>query len=359
MNPIVKKNTYFDDLIEEENHDDLYSIEESRNVHFTNFGEKIKKVLFVSSGNQKNFDLAPFIKVQGDSLTEIGTEVTYFKIKGKGFFGYLKNIKNLRNFIKKNNFDLIHAHFTLSAWVAVLTFTRVPIVLSLMGTDALGRVKNSSKIPFVNKYLTFLTYLIQPFVRSIISKSSNIEEHVWMRKKSYILPNGVDIEKFDGKRTCYRNELGLSKTSKYILFLGNTNNYNKNFQLLKDAEDDLNHLGYEIIAPYPVNHDKIIKYLSSVDILVMCSLQEGSPNVVKESMASNCKGVFTDVGDVKSIIKGTKGYAITKFNKDNLVDKILSVDRTSEIEGRNRIISLGLDTKSIANRLKSIYSKSL
>ena len=37
--------------------------------------DKKLKVLFVSSGNLKNFDVAPFIKVQGDSLNNENVEV--------------------------------------------------------------------------------------------------------------------------------------------------------------------------------------------------------------------------------------------------------------------------------------------
>ncbi|MBD8490478.1 glycosyltransferase [Echinicola sp. CAU 1574] len=359
MDPLIKKNDYLDDVVIEEQKEDLFTVELSERALVQTSNDRPKKVLFVSSGNLKNFDLAPFIKVQGDSLAEVGIQVTYFKIKGKGFLGYIRNIRNLRRIIKQYDFDLIHAHFTLSAWVAVLTFPKTPLVLSLMGTDALGRIKNSWKIPLVSNYLTTLTYLIQPFVTTIISKSPNIDKYVWLKKKSYILPNGVDFIKFDGKRTDFKRELGLSYNKKHILFLGSTQDTNKNFKLLQSCKDELQLKGFEIIAPYPVNHEKIVKYLSSVDQLVMCSLQEGSPNVVKEAMASNCKGVFTNVGDVQKLVNNTPGYAITENNKDDLIKKILMVDKMSTCEGRKKLQSLGLDTKSVANKLKNIYIKSL
>ncbi|AWW33282.1 glycosyl transferase family 1 [Echinicola strongylocentroti] len=321
--------------------------------------EKTINALFVSSGNLKNFDLAPFIKVQGESLSQVGINVTYFKIKGKGSKGYINNIENLKKFIKENNFDIIHAHFTLSGWVAALTFPKQPLILSLMGTDALGRVKSQWQIAKVFNHLTMLTYAIQPFVKKIISKSINIDKHVWIKKKSYILPNGVDLAKFDGKRTDFRKELHLDENKKYILFLGNKADKNKNFQFLKEAEDELAKLNFTVIAPYPVSHQTIIKYLSCVDMVVMCSIQEGSPNVVKEAMASNCKGVFTDVGDVREVVGNTPGYGITSFKKEDLLDKILEVDAMPICQGRNRLIDKKLDTKNIALKLKSIYLDAL
>jgi len=331
-----------------------FKVYDSRVEIFNKDFEKIK-ILFVSSGNLKNFDLAPFIKVQGDSLATEGVDVKYFKIVGKGFFGYLSNIKNLKKFLKENEIDIIHAHFTLSAWIAVLAFSKKPIVLSLMGIDAFGRINKFNKTSYSNKLLTILTFFIQPFVSYIISKSPNIDKYVWKRKNSLILPNGVDLQKFNGNRVCYKKELGLKEEVKYILFLGNKDDLNKNFSLLKETEDKLKELGFEIIAPYPVNHLQIPKYLSTVDILVMCSFQEGSPNVVKEAMASNCKGVFTDVGDVKNLVDNVNGYSICNFNPDSLINSILKVDQMENCGGRERIISLGLNLENIAKKLRMIY----
>ncbi|GGZ14932.1 glycosyl transferase group 1 [Echinicola pacifica] len=358
----MRKSNYSDDNIVLDEHDTTsYSIEFSDNNHYPSKNSvKPLEVLFVSSGNLKNFDLAPFIKVQGESLTEENINVTYFTIKGKGIRGYLRNIKNLKKFLKEKQFDLIHAHFTLSGWVAALSFPKhTPLVLSLMGTDALGRVKKGSIWPASWNHLTFLTYIIQPFVDAIISKSPNIDQHVWMRKNSHIIPNGVDLEKFDGLRKNYRHELGLKENQKYILFLGNPSDTNKNFNFLKEAKGQLSKDGFEIVSPYPVSHDNIVKYLSSVDMVVMCSQQEGSPNVVKEALASNCKGVFTNVGDVEYVIGNTPGYAITDFTQQELVKKIHEVDLIASCHGRQRLIKLGLDTKNIALRIKDIYTSLL
>ncbi|QDH80088.1 glycosyltransferase family 4 protein [Echinicola soli] len=356
----MRKSNQIDNTITEGTGDGNYAIEFSKNKNSAAYPtEKAIKVLFVSSGNLKNFDLAPFIKVQGESLVQVGINVTYFKVKGKGSKGYINNIENLRNFIKNNHFDLIHAHFTLSGWVAALSFPKQPLILSLMGTDALGRVKSQWKIAKVFNYLTMLTYLIQPFVKKIIAKSPNIDRHVWIKSKSHILPNGVDLSKFDGKRTDYSEDLNLDHDKKYILFLGKRDDKNKNFQFLKEIESDLAKLNFQLIAPYPVSHPTIIKYLSTVEMVVVCSLQEGSPNVVKEAMASNCKGVFTDVGDIREVVGNTPGYAITSFKKEDLLDNILKVDAMTVCKGRERLIEKKLDTKNIALKLKAIYLDAL
>ncbi|MDO6440359.1 glycosyltransferase family 4 protein [Cyclobacterium sp. 1_MG-2023] len=321
--------------------------------------DKKLKVLFVSSGNLKNFDVAPFIKVQGDSLNKENVEVDYFKVSGKGLKGYISNIGPLKKLLKDSDYDLIHAHFTLSAWVAVLSFPNIPIILSLMGTDAYGRISDFKKKRFYFNYFTFLTLLIQPFTKRIVSKSPNIEKFVWQKKKSKVLPNGVDINKFYPVDHDFRKELGLIENKKYALFLGNHNDPRKNYQLLEKAREELTKADIEIIAPYPIPHHQVFQYLNSVDVLVMCSYEEGSPNVVKEGMACNCKGVFTDVGDVRYLLEDTEGYAITGFDPIELAEKIKSVVEMKECKGRERLIELKLDLPLVAEKLKKIYLSTL
>lgn len=317
------------------------------------------KVLFVSSGNIKNFNIAPFIKVQGDSLLEHNVNLEYFRIIGKGFFGYISNIKNLRKVIRNGNFDLVHAHFTLSAWVAVLSNPQIPIVVSFMGSDAYGRVSGKNK-PIINfHYFTLLTYLIQPFVKKIISKSPNIDKAVWLKRKSYILPNGVNTQKFFPSKEKFRSDLGLDEGIKYALFLGNTADPRKNFNLLDLTRQELKKNGIEIISPFPVSHEDVYKYLNSVDVLVMCSFEEGSPNIAKEAMACNCKGVFTDVGDIKYLVENTIGYEVADFDPNDLASKIIKVVNSEDCKGRTRLIELGLEISIVAKRLKQIYLEAL
>lgn len=322
------------------------------------------KVLFVSSGNKKKFNkISPFIKTQGESLTLAGIDVQYFPIIGKGILGYLMAAMKLRKHLKHNLFDIIHAHYTLSGWVAVLSFPRQPIVLSLMGSDTYGQYIREGKKKFSSSYLIILTFLIQPFVKSIICKSNNIKKNIFFNKKTRVIPNGVSLEKFKYHSNNYRKELNLNSEKQYILFLGSKSNRRKNFKL---AQVSIKHIksGYiSLIAPYPVEHDKVIKYLNSVDVLILTSLMEGSPNVVKEAMACNCPVVATDVGDVRWLFGNTEGYYITSFDPEDVAEKIKRAlefpKRKGRPKGRERIIQLGLDSDTVAKKIINVYKEAL
>lgn len=320
------------------------------------------KALFVCSGNSKRFTVAPFIKMQGDSLVRKGIEVVFFTVRKKGLFGYLQEAIRLKRCLKGQSFDVIHAHYSLSGWCTVLAFPNQPIVLSLMGDDANGRYSSSNHITIKSRFMLLLTILIQPFVNIIICKSEQMSKIVWMKNKCRIVPNGVTLDEIPLlDKNSIRKELGTDTFKYNILFLGNPKDRNKNYQLLEDAILLIGSSDYKIIAPYPIPHDQVASYLNTADVLVVPSFMEGSPNVVKEAMACNCPVVGTDVGDMKWLFGEEAGYFITDFTPTGCATKIVEAVRFSikqgRTHGRNRIMYLGLNAPEIADRIVSIYKE--
>lgn len=325
--------------------------------------EKKLNVLFVASGNSKSFEIAPFIKSQGESLKEHGADVSYFLIKGKGIKGYRKAAKELKLELKKKEIDIIHAHYSLSALSVILARPKIPIVVSLMGSDAYGEYVGQNKVKFSSRYLTLITYLIQPFVHAIISKSANIDQYVYLKKKAHIIPNGVNTTIFNEltDKNSIRKELGLPQEKKLVLYLGNKEDPRKNFKLVSDAVRILNDNTIEIVSPFPVSHSQLPKYYSACDVFAMPAFMEGSPNVIKEAMACNCPIVATDVGDAKWVIGNTEGCFVSGFFAEEFAEKIkLALNYSNEKErtaGRKRLLELGLDIDSVARKIVGLYSK--
>ena len=321
------------------------------------------KVLFVCSGNVKSFDIVPFIKEQGESLKKLDIEVDYYPVIGKGLMGYLDAGFKLRKYLKNKHYDVIHAHFTLSGCAAVLGSGKIPVVLSLMGSDAYGEYIGDNKVVLWSRYMTMLTLLIQPFVKAIISKSDNIEKYVYLKKKSFIVPNGIDTKKFNGSSINKNNTPDFNTESKRVLFLGSKTSVRKNLKLVQNAMSKLNLDGVELINPYPISHEDIPTYLKSVNVLAMCSFMEGSPNVIKEAMACNCPIVATEVGDVKWVLGKTPGCYIASFNPDDYAVKLNEALKFSEIHGRTngeqRIKELGLDSETVAGRIIEVYKTAI
>ncbi len=317
------------------------------------------RVLFVSSGNDERYTIAPFIKSQGDSLVEQGVAVDYFPILGKGMWSYFKSIPQLKKHLRTHQYDLVHAHYSLCGWVAVLAAGRLPVILSLMGDDALGTYRGPNKIDFKSKLLSLLALAIQPFVKAIISKSPNLEKVVYRKKISYLVPNGVRMDQFKATSAASRKALGLQEGKKYVLFLGSPIDENKNISLARAAVASLKRSDVELLNVYDVPHDVVVQYLNATDVFVLCSFSEGSPNVVKEAMTCGCPMVVTPAGDAPWVIGDTPGCFVGTHDPAHFasqLEKALAfATQEGKTKGRQRILELGLDAKTIATKIISIY----
>jgi teichuronic acid biosynthesis glycosyltransferase TuaC len=318
-----------------------------------------RSILFVFSGNSKQFPVSPFTQAQADSLRARGMEVDYFPIQGKGMKNYLKNIVPLRDHLKTRHYDLIHAHYSLCGWVAVLAaLGRVPVVVSLMGDDAQGTFTGKGRIEWKSRIPILMTRLLQPFVRAVISKAPDLAKVVWRKNISHIIPNGVRLDQFQIVPGGCREALGLEADKKYVLFLGNPTDSNKNITLVRDAVRLLDSPDVVLLNPYPVTHDKVVQYLNSVDVLALCSFGEGSPNVVKEAMTCNCPVVVTPAGDAAWVVGDTPGCQVATYEPADFAEKLRHVLRFSgRTRGRERIVELGLDSEAVAGRIEGVYRK--
>jgi len=317
------------------------------------------KVLFVSSGNSEKMSMTPFIKSQGESLKAKGVRLEYYPIVGKGLSGYVQNILPLRRYLKQHAFDLIHAHYALTGWVVLMTLTRTPIIVSYMGCDTYGDYDERGHRIFSSYLNIVLSKILQFFVKRIIVKSKNLEGYIFYRKKTALIPNGVNFSVFRPMdKVEARKNVGLNVEKNYILFLGNPEDKRKNISLMYQAQQVCDH-PFEIITPYPVLHPKIPWYLNACDVLALSSFNEGSPNVIKEAMACNCPIVSTDVGDVRWVIGSTRGCYVTSFDPADIVSKLKVALEFSEkhgrTNGRDRIVALELDSETIAKKIMSVY----
>lgn len=324
---------------------------------------RIETVLFISSGNSQIFEIVPFIKRQADSLVEAGVKVDFYLVKGKGINGYLNNIKKLREKIKTEKYDLIHAHYTFNGLLFLLTGKRIPLVVSYMGSDTYGDYdERGNRIPktYVN---VLIAKIIQPFLSQIIVKSPNLFDYIYRKSIGNLIPNGINMEYFrPGDQKVARKAIGLSTNKKVVLFLGDPKNKRKNYALAKEAVDLLGD-ELELISPFPVTPESIIMYYNSADVFILTSFDEGSPNAVKEAMACNLPIVSTAVGDVEWLLKDVEGAYIGGFSSQQFSEQLKkAVDySTTHVysSGRQKLLDLRLSSHQVADNILRVYEKAL
>tara|TARA_Y100000816_G_C26057874_1_gene555249 strand:- start:380 stop:1309 length:930 start_codon:yes stop_codon:yes gene_type:complete len=302
----------------------------------------------------------PFIQSQKNSLVKKNVEIDSFTVIGKGLSGYLSNLKFLKDKLNASKYDIIHAHYVFSGWLALLTFSKIPLVLSFMGSDVYGTVDHRGNKNLKGLINYFLSMLIQPFVDQIIVKSYNLSKYIYMKRKMKIIPNGVDFDVFKQIDRNYCKEiLNLSKKKKYVLFLANKKNPRKNFPLLQSAMDLINDSNITLFdLAYPVSPAKVPLILNASSVLVLTSFYEGSPNVIKEAMACNIPIVSVDVGDVREVCDGVEGCVISKTDPLSIAEAIKSTIGTHQrTQGRKNIERLKIN--KVAAEIKLLYKSLL
>lgn len=303
-------------------------------------------VLFVSSGNTKN-GISPIVFNQGNSLIKLGHSISFFTINGKGFKGYIKHIFTLRKFLREHSYDLIHAHYSLSAIVAALAGGK-PLVVSLMGSD----VKASFILKYLIKVFNFL------FWKKIIVKSQDMKTSCRI-KTATVLPNGVDFgvfKPFSKGEALEITQWNLNK--QHILFAANPERKVKNYHLAKSAFELLNSKDIELHSLIDIPNKIMPAYFNAADVVILTSHWEGSPNVIKEAMACNCKIVAVNVGDIQETIGDTSGCFVTSFDKNEIADCIIkALNHTQDPNGRHHIAHL--NAEDIAQKLTNLYKEIL
>lgn len=303
------------------------------------------KVLFVSRYNTK-LGISPIIENQGRSI-EDKVDLSYFPIKGVGFKGYILSIFKLKKHIKKNRYDIVHAHYSLSAFVTSLAGAG-PLVVSLMGSDVKSKNIYKSLIKVFNRF----------FWTSIIVKSEDMKTSLGISEVN-VIPNGVDFNKFKPiDKSLALKKTGWDISKKHILFAANPNRPEKNFRIAKEAFELLANKELRLHFLNDVSNNDMPYYYNAADVVLLTSLREGSPNVIKEAMACNIPIVSTNVGDVKKVIGTTSGCYIVQNDSKDVKDKILEALNFSErTKGRNDMQYLRSDL--VAKKIIAIYNSVL
>ncbi len=299
------------------------------------------KVLFISK-NKPPGGASPIVLNQGKSLQAKGVQLEYFLVKGSGLSAIFSNIGGLRKTYRQGGFDVIHAHYAFWGYLAALAGCK-PLVVSLMGSDLVYARWYKYAIRFFNRVLW----------NKLIVKSQEMLEFA-KTKNTVVIPNGIDMEVFKPvERMVALKEAGWSHNKKHILFAADQNRPEKNFELTRKAFELLNNPDYELHTLGNVPHELMPGLYNAADVVVLSSLREGSPNVVKEAMACNRPVVATDVGDIREHMSSVYGCFITSFEPKDMADKIEQAMQVNVVESREAIAHLSAER--VAEKLMDIY----
>ena len=155
-----------------------------------------------------------------------------------------------------------------------------------------------------------------------------------------------------------RETLGFDKNTRYVLFNG-SDPVVKRLALAEatmlELRNKISHTEMVVLSG-KISKDTIKLYLNACDALLVCSVSEGSPVIVKEAMACNLPIASNDVGDIKQVTDGTFPGIITEDNPGKLSEALYTIfSDLKRSNGRNILHQKGLTIQKSVDRITDIY----
>ena len=335
------------------------------------------KILFVAA-KKNTGHFSPFVEEQKAALISMRMNVVDYAHTAHGILNYVIWIPKLRKAIKQNNPDVVHAHFGLTGLMAGLAAvgTSVPVVVTYHGCDI-----NDKKLrPFSRLAMQLAAWNIFVSKRQMINAYGS-EFKAVKAKKSSIIPCGVNTNLFDAGQIdeiWYESKFGKGEN---VLFAGSFEAIVKDPELamaavarVKSEELRAKSGDVELIELKGYTREQVATMMHKSKALLLTSIREGSPQVIKEAMACNCPIVSTNVGDVEERLEGLDGcFVVGERRKENgewcnenreqviqqlseALKKAIAFGRT---KGRDRLLADGLDNEQVAAQLVKIYKQIL
>ena len=298
-----------------------------------------------------------FIKRQAEFLGAAGVEVDVFHFLGEKRLGnYAGAWLEARRRLQRGQYDLVHAQFGQSGLLALPK--QVPLVVTLRGSDLLGIVDDrTGRYTWKGRLLQRATRHVARVADAVIVVSPHMAPLIDTRAPVHVIPSGIDLDLFYPRsRAAARCALGLDADERFVLFAGRPDQARKRHALATRAVELLQQrLPVRLVVAWGVMHEQMPDYFNACDVLVHTSMQEGSPNVVKEALACNLPVVSVPVGDVAERLGGIEGCELTIDERPETIAAALErvLRRGERCDGRDAVRSL--DERLLTRQVIDIY----
>ncbi len=185
--------------------------------------------------------------------------------------------------VKKGRYDMVHAHFGLTL-VSTL-FVRAPVVVTFHGSDLMmSPTKHVSK-------------LLAPRTARIIVVAQRLREYLG---RGEVIPCGIPVQEF-ALPSCHDKPSSKLPGNLKVLFPSDPTRKVKGYSLFQAIRQELEERGNKVEEVHlnGVERAKVPEVYWESDLMLLTSLSEGSPTVIKEAIAAKLPFVSVDVGDAK------------------------------------------------------------
>src|SRR5215471_15706694 len=248
---------------------------------------KLLRVLMVTGiyPTEKHPHKGTFIKSQIDSLKAVGVEIEVLHPRPAPIvLRYPLTMTQVFLKTLTGHFDIVHGHYGQWCLFARMQWT-TPVVASFLGDDLLGTLTTKGSYSTMSRLVVHFSRWLSHRVDAVIVKSERMKKVVGI-DSVFVIPNGVDFELFRPiPRAEARAILRWDQDRYYILFGNDPQIPRKNFPLAQTAIERLRARGVsaELVVANGLPQTRVVQYINACNALLLPSIVEGSPNIVKET----------------------------------------------------------------------------
>src|SRR5215218_10985305 len=276
--------------------------------------------------------LGRFVQDQVEALRRLdGIEVELFAFP-PGLRSYPRAARELRRRHRGERFDVVHAHFGLTAWPA-LALRAAPHVVTFHGTD-LAHPRSGRLSRAVLRFVDLAATVSASLARERIPGAG-------VQRRVAVLPCGVDLERFRPlPRAEARARLGLDPDAPCLLFPADPARAEKRFDRARAVAGDV-----RLLTLGDVHPDEVPLWINAANAVLVPSEREGFGLAVLEALACDVPVLATPVGIAPLALDGVDGTLCSPFHPQQwagVVEEHLSAP-DPRVSGRARASLFGRD----------------
>lgn len=253
-------------------------------------------------------DAAPqrgrWVRDQIDEVRRRGIEVDVFSFPpGRG--EYVPATKRLRALLRRERFDLVHAHYGLPGWCARLAGAR-PLIVTFHGTDVRHPVVGA-----LSRRLAWRIDLAAGVSRALFAPEDG-RPGLPRVPGSAVLPCGPELGRFEPiPRAEARAELGLDPDGRYLFFPANPARPEKRHDRAAELAAACR---AELLSGGSIEPERMPLWLNAADAVLVTSDYEGFGMAAVEALACEVPVLSTPVGVAPYALAGVSGCLCAPFD---------------------------------------------
>ena len=288
-----------------------------------------------------------FVRDQVAALRESGTDVEYFSFP-VGSSQYPRAVPKIRRLVRDGGFDLVHAHYGLPGWCALLAGAR-PLVVTFHGTDVRHPV-----VGRLSRRLAKRLDLVAGASRELFDPALGRPGLPRRDGHVAVLPCGADLERFRPMdRTAARRELGLDPDGRYLLFPAapgrQVKRHDRAAQVARLADAQL-------LTGGDIDAERMPLWMNAASAALVPSEYEGFGLVAVEALGCDVPVLSTPVGIAPTLLHGVDGALAARFDASRWATLARRhLDGEGRVIGRSR--ALWFAAAPMAARVAVAYSQ--